>query len=566
MDNFDYECIFDQALRKIKCVRNPHASKPETSDLRWNVVREQALFDFGGSEHEKYERVIKAAKVISLSCLNFIILQMGRLYSRDFRSIDIQNVENKQSKIYFAIKDCDTNCLLFFKEIEENAGWKTKNKEPKEIQKFLDDNCILKCKYIYVMHDYAYLQMIGHNDDKGDPGRGYNLYGIKWFFETYFCEAEYMRFCKALEKYINDVNDYIGYIYTKSLNPNALVNYRKIVEYTIEKFKYDTLLEKIIKGKDENGRIKEYILDKKNFDAIQKQYIMEKTCLVMLGKGDFAESIITAEWLYSSMEKAKAIDLTVVGTGYFKAVEQLMYELICLHKTEGKRIQKNGSKQYILLDSDSIKKKLIDSTLGSMAYFYKYNLDMLRTDLSERTKEYIRETIFAYVKLRNGYFHKHNIHSWKIVEKIRTETFLLIFLLLGSQILSSKDRKSLGEFSVDIFDDYYKLCEYVNYHSGELFYMNFGQEDKMAIACADMNIETIGSDYILYSGVYFRELGDNGRVFRFTKQDLPEAIYLGKFIFANTELVHVEPIKDKKVFEKGKFVGSSIVEEDKFSY
>ena len=42
---------------------------------------------------------------------------------------------------------------------------------------------------------------------------------------------------------------------------------------------------------------------------------------------DFAESLITAEWLRDSMRKAHAIDLTVIGTGYFKAAEQLLFSL-----------------------------------------------------------------------------------------------------------------------------------------------------------------------------------------------------------------------------------------------
>lgn len=57
-----------------------------------------------------------------------------------------------------------------------------------------------------------------------------------------------------------------------------------------------------------------------------------KTYQVMLGDHHFSESLITAEWLYDSMKKAQAIDLTVIGMGYFKAVERVLFELICLHK------------------------------------------------------------------------------------------------------------------------------------------------------------------------------------------------------------------------------------------
>ena len=81
-----------------------------------------------------------------------------------------------------------------------------------------------------------------------------------------------------------------------------------------------------------------------------------------------------------------------------------------------------------------------------------------------------------------------------------------------------------------------------------------------------MYIETDTNDYIKYSGVYFKELGKDGRIFKFNKENLPKVIYTGKFVFAKTEMVGVEPVKRMKIYENGKFVGNSIVDEDKFSY
>ena len=76
---FNYSILFKQAIQKIKCIRNPHAANPEFSDMKWDDVRNELLFDFGGNEHEKYERVITSAKDISLSCLHFIILKLGEM-------------------------------------------------------------------------------------------------------------------------------------------------------------------------------------------------------------------------------------------------------------------------------------------------------------------------------------------------------------------------------------------------------------------------------------------------------------------------------------------------------
>lgn len=102
---------------------------------------------------------------------------------------------------------------------------------------------------------------------------------------------------------------------------------------------------------------KEVVLSETDYKRIREQFFDERTMLILIGTHDFAESIITAEWLYSSMKQAKAIDLTVIGTGYFKAVEQLLYELICLHKDEGRKIKKNKSKEMVPLSETNIRKR-----------------------------------------------------------------------------------------------------------------------------------------------------------------------------------------------------------------
>lgn len=121
-----------------------------------------------------------------------------------------------------------------------------KDNEPEDIQLFMKKNEASSCKYVYFMFDYAYLQIVGHNDDESDPGRGYNAYSIKWFFETYFGE-EYLKFNTELKNYIQEVNDYLGYIPIKSLTPNSMINFRKIAR-SIIKFPFGNLSEK--KAKD----------------------------------------------------------------------------------------------------------------------------------------------------------------------------------------------------------------------------------------------------------------------------------------------------------------------------
>lgn len=555
---FNYSSLFEQALSRIKSLRAPRADRLEVKDLQWDIVQEQALFNFGGEDFEKSVTVYKGANSISVSCLHFIIGQLFKMYdySTEDVAIDPSGNERVFGRVRFAFKDNRSKTLLLFKDIEDSSLWKKKDGEPDAICELMQQNACEKCKYIYLMFDYAYLQLVGHNDDESDPGRGYNLYSLKWFFEEYFGQEEYEQFNIAVTAYISEVNSYIGYVTIKTLIPSSLINFRKNVERTLVNFEYEQLLSIKYNG---------FELREEEYKKIRKQFLDDRTLLTLLGSKDFAESLITAEWLYDSMKKAKAIDLTIIGMGYFKAVEQLLYDLICLHKNQGLTIRKDYSRKdlppEIPLNDQNINDKAIDVTLGSMAVFVRDNAQVLfRNDLAWKTKKFVREAIFKYADLRNGYFHKDNIHQPERIEEIRDVSFYMFFLLLGAYDLSEDSLVNLG-LSQIVQNDYYRLCEYVDYHSGMLFVLDLGYgEDQYGIACADLFTKVVENRYVQYSGVYFKEI--QGRTFRFTEGNLPKEIYLGKFEFERSELVSAEPVKVKKIFENGKYVGPSIAEEN----
>lgn len=557
-----YEFFFDMAFQNIKELRNPKAKMPEYEDLHWNIVVRQDIFDFSGGESNRYFNIVEAARKISIKCLNDIIHYYLQKIKPIFDSPNCTSLTKEDKKVLFVLRHNESGELLIFKETEDCNFWKPKGNEPPYIKQFMKDNGAVSCKYIYLMFDYAYLQRIGYNEEDTDPGKGSNLYSIKWFFETYYGQNEYKRFRCALEKYVESVNEYLGYILIRSLTPNAMVNFRKILEKKIITFPYDKLL-KI--------NAKNYYLSGDGFNSIRSQYLEEKKYLVALGNNDFSESLITAEWLFESMKEAKAIDLTVIGIGYFKAVEQLLYHLICLHSGENRKIKKDYSFKdlpiSIALDEENIAMKRIDTSIGSIANFYKDNLDVLRDDLNFGVKKYIRESIFDYKELRNVYSHKNNIHDWAIIDNIRDATYRLFFLVIGAQRIKDSDLKKLGALNFKEISEYDKLCEYIDFHAGHVLFIDNGNKtENIFFACSDMHTTIEPNGYVKYSGVYIRELGQHGRKFKISEDHLPKTIFLGKFLFANTELVNCTPVKVKKIFEGGKFLGPSIVEENSFDY
>ena len=87
--------------------------------------------------------------------------------------------------LLFMLVNKNAKELLIFKSIEDCPFWKHPNKEPEEIQDLIETAGAESCKYIYFLFDKAYLQLVGHNDDESDPGRGVNVFSIKDFYKLY---------------------------------------------------------------------------------------------------------------------------------------------------------------------------------------------------------------------------------------------------------------------------------------------------------------------------------------------------------------------------------------------
>ena len=93
---FNYKSLFDQALVKIKSVRDPRATRADLSDLRWHEVEQEIMFDFEGITLKKYGNVADAANKITISCLHFMISNLMLHYG------------------------CQTLCLQLFEHLSPN--------------------------------------------------------------------------------------------------------------------------------------------------------------------------------------------------------------------------------------------------------------------------------------------------------------------------------------------------------------------------------------------------------------------------------------------------------------
>lgn len=102
---FNYSGLFEQALCRIKSIRDPHSTRPETADLR------------------KYHNVSVAANNISVSYLCFMITQLLKEYEYSIQEVAVKNADGL-AKAHLYIHDKKNNTLLLFKDIEECPLWK----------------------------------------------------------------------------------------------------------------------------------------------------------------------------------------------------------------------------------------------------------------------------------------------------------------------------------------------------------------------------------------------------------------------------------------------------------
>ncbi|MCR4782808.1 MAG: hypothetical protein K5851_08720 [Lachnospiraceae bacterium] len=541
----EYQGYFERALFELQSHLRPQAVYKDKKDLNWTLIEKNRLFNFEEKNVFYSAQMFTIARQISIRYLLNLLVELLKDYKKNYELIDASSCKFG-SPIYLAFRDKESECIYFIKEQEESNLWKIR--EPDDIEKIIKDNKGKECKYIYLLHDYARLQFILSEEEREED---LNVYSLKDFVCSYFGDKEWEELDLYLEKYVQAVKDIIGFSATKFLNHRGILSYSNILQRDIVRFSMKRIKNREVFDKDKNL----ITIDENELIFIEKAFIDDSRFLLLFSGKDYSESFITAEWLRETMNKANAIDLTVIGTGYFKAVEQLLYEIICLHKDDGdKRIKKIGEKSYIDLNDDNINNESIDFSIGSMANFYKKYADALFRDiLSDGVKNYIIQRIFAYKDLRNGYFQKHNIRKWEIIEQIREESISLLILLVSTINLSDSDIQKLApRFNLN---DRERLCEYVNAHKGNLFFIENDDIEDIYFGWNDMMISFDENGYPNYSGVYFKECRQGGRIIGF-KESLPKKISLGKFGFVKEgNSIKMLPEKVCTIFENGKYVG-----------
>ena len=278
---------------------------------------------------------------------------------------------------------------------------------------------------------------------------------LKSFFIEFFSVETYNLFIDIVKKAVKTANNEIGFQTIPNLSLHHLSDFKNNRIEHFKKFDYKSL-EYIHETTANTFRG----VTKEDNDCVYNNFINNKLYHLFVCNSDFSKCFITSEYLYSIFKNGDKLDYTSIVSGYLKSIEQLIYELmkICLNNTTEElwitrksglnRIKNKDKKMY--LDNNSREnpdnkghyqisfipesEQYFDTSLGSLIWFlhdYK-NLWCL----SKQSFDYIfgiNGILQKYKQeCRNEHFHKDNIYDYKKVERIRNNTILLFFLILGS--------------------------------------------------------------------------------------------------------------------------------------
>ena len=525
------------------------------------------LSDIFGQNCDAFSYLVDSSSIIAKEMIDDVIVRLMDLYKvpASYYHVELSKpiaikaegintplilspLDKAETMLVIATPSTDGDTLYFFKKYGLNHlidGADAKLCKAYKCARF---------KYVSYVELNAFSEKLNHNNDECDESRGTNIYSLKYFFDLFFDQDEYQKFAEYYSRFINQVRSYYGLSIVSTLSPHALYSYKFTLEEHLKSYKYES---EILSFSSANNVSHDQI------DYLLNQYLSDKRYSVLLGLEDFAQSFVTADWLFNTFQRnAGNIDLSTISMGYYKSIEQFLFKLVSLHTQEKERCRRTIliNRKSELLTDDLLKKRRKDITLGTLTGFFRYykNEDLYDDKLDSNTIEFIKKILFQVADLRNGYFHKDNISDWEKVESDRRMAYLIYFILLGAITISKEEQLKLN--SPVLKDDYFKLCEYLyNKRQRDLltipvyFVPDLGKHRPL-IREYDPKISFDQQGNPSFSGIYFKESGADGKHYSFTKNNLPSRIIESSLLIGRAKLSFTISNDKHLIFQNGKFL------------
>jgi len=265
------------------------------------------------------------------------------------------------------------------------------------------------------------------NEHSNPPG--IKDYSLKEWFSSYFSQVEYSQLIYALSNTKAKCQYALGFSTVALPTP---------IELSIFK-------EKLISEYLEHGiasiekRLGNYCQDKGinvSLEKIEENILLDRRYLRLFNNTTFGDSLAASEWRLRNNKITENTEQTGTVVGYFKAVEQLMWEILSQHVGRGLYVQFGKEGTRSLLDKEFLEKNEKYATLGNLMYlFSNFKYCSFYEEIYDDPgpcSQLLSHKLKNFLDTRNGKQHKTNFSDLKVVENIRNETFDITFLLLGS--------------------------------------------------------------------------------------------------------------------------------------
>lgn len=391
---------------------------------------------------------------------------------REMSAIVRENLINKSLRMLFRLHGIQTKWVASNKHLSfADLNWY----EEVFSGEFIVNNCIIRYSSLFG-NDYRLLNVIKkhkikkiyiidwtkeecYHDEKRCSIPELSKYievnlSLKSFFIDFFSEEVYDLFIDIVKKAVKTANYEIGFQTIPTLSLHHLSDFRNNRIKHFQEFDFKSLEYVHETTNNVSG------ITKEDNNCVYNNFINNKLYHLFICNADFSKCFTTSEYLYSVFKNGDKLDYTAIVSGYLKSIEQLIYELmkICLNYTTEKlwitrkrglnRIRNRDKKAY--LDNNSREnpnnnghyqisftpnsEPYFDTSLGSLIWFFHDYKSLWR--LSDQSFDYLfgfNGILQKYKQeCRNEHFHKDNIYDYKKVERIRNNTILLFFLILGS--------------------------------------------------------------------------------------------------------------------------------------
>lgn len=449
---------------------------------------ETRLFDFTGPTYREYEHLLREVGDETNRMHVRILLKLFQKYAIEteqpvwgFSYSSFVRTDQKEAPYSFSIIDNGRRIGFRLADIERNG-----------IDDIVARNGLDKLVVIFLERNQQSIQSLSEFAIENFQRLRYCV--LQTIFRRYFDKKAYKTYKKLIQEYIREVKKIMAFTAVPFLSSAGYFDFKQKTAELLKHYDYQNIQFSISDHNDKELQeylyVEKYVLDAEELQLLNDNFFEKGRYAALIGKKDFAEGFLTSEWLYCILNGKEHFDYTSIISGYLKSIEQLLLSiLLTASRSPGRyrgvafkykrRMKKKAApvydeaKKIYIYELNESNAEYNDDSMAGLTMFLKENPSLF---LNPKLGEYTEDLLACYrIEDRNGYFHKDNLNKWDEVERIRRNTFLLYYLLLGNLSLPDAEWKRLTDDGREPFNIIGEKVEDFSRYSPYL-YLDYGAD------------------------------------------------------------------------------------------